>query len=392
MSEQHALSLDPAEAAIAYAVRGFMTLPIFEIDRGRCACGSDTCRSPGKHPRTRSGVYDATSDLTAVRRWWKRWPTANVGIATGEASGVVVIDVDPRNGGVKSLARAVDDRSLPQTPRVETGGDGERLYFSPLPSNTYFVPLRGIDFKAEGGYVVAPPSTHIQGKRYRWDLETLDLALASVPEGLTARRSRQLSRRGTSKPLRLPRRIEDLIRYGHVSDKRYLTRSEAIQAIAHAVREAGGTLSQLENLLLDPSNHGGLKLQEMLPERQESELSRAWTKAGTWRKETMRGEVEKAVRTLDAHLKAPLWGGNAGRTDRAVTRVIRDVIKEARRAEIHLSARQAADLAGISKTTACASLKRLRSSGLIELVACSTGDKPAIYQVARLVHTTQEES
>src|SRR5207247_1037904 len=79
---------------------------------GHCTCGWQDCGSPGKHPRTPNGVYDATTDPAVIIRWWGRWPNANVGVATGAASGVIVLDVDPRHGGDDSLVDLEQQRGL----------------------------------------------------------------------------------------------------------------------------------------------------------------------------------------------------------------------------------------------------------------------------------------
>jgi hypothetical protein len=103
------------------------------------------------------------------------WPAANVGIPTGAESGLVVVDVDGRNGGRQTLAGL----ELPDTLTVETG-DGLHFYYQhpggAVPSNSGILP--GIDRKADGGYVVAPPSLHANGRRYRF---TDDHPLAALP-------------------------------------------------------------------------------------------------------------------------------------------------------------------------------------------------------------------
>src|SRR5215204_5002650 len=74
--------------------------PIFPLHTpepsGKCSCGKDTCRDVGKHPRTKNGLNDATQKQAQIERWWQQWPTANIGLATGKASGRFVIDMDPR--------------------------------------------------------------------------------------------------------------------------------------------------------------------------------------------------------------------------------------------------------------------------------------------------------
>ena len=88
------------QAALVYAKRGLPVLPLHAPDAGReCSCGKGKCPSPGKHPRTAHGLKDATVDLVTINSWWSTWPTANIGIATGKASGLVALDIDPRHGG-----------------------------------------------------------------------------------------------------------------------------------------------------------------------------------------------------------------------------------------------------------------------------------------------------
>lgn len=86
-----------------------------------------------------------------VREWWTKWPDANIGLITGKVSGVTVIDVDLRHGGT------VD--GLPMTLIAKTGNGGWHYYYKYEPGSTIGVNIRpGIDFRNDGGYVVAPPS------------------------------------------------------------------------------------------------------------------------------------------------------------------------------------------------------------------------------------------
>ena len=87
-------SRSPMGAALAYGAAGWPVLPVAGASAGECAC-KRSCESPGKHPITRHGVHDATTDPVLIGEWWHRSPGANVGIATGVASGLVVVDLDP---------------------------------------------------------------------------------------------------------------------------------------------------------------------------------------------------------------------------------------------------------------------------------------------------------
>lgn len=75
---------------------------------GLCACDNPACRSPGKHPCIKAWQEKASSDPIVVDRFWTQFPDANIGIATGQDSGVVVIDIDgePGEATLKDLAEA----------------------------------------------------------------------------------------------------------------------------------------------------------------------------------------------------------------------------------------------------------------------------------------------
>lgn len=89
-----------------YVARGWKIFPCHSVQRGRCTCSDDlTCRqgSPGKHPLTEHGFMDATNDIGLIRAWEAPFPWANWAVATGRINNLVVIDIDPRNGGYQSI-------------------------------------------------------------------------------------------------------------------------------------------------------------------------------------------------------------------------------------------------------------------------------------------------
>ena len=160
------------EAALDYARRGWAVLPLFSPgEAGRCSCGARKCSSSGKHPHTRKGLLDASTDSAEIRDWWSRWPTANVGIRTGGVSGLVVIDVDPAHGGDDSLAELEAQHGpLPSTVQQRTGGGGRHYFLQHLDTRvrTRAGVRPGLDVRGRHGYVVAPPSRHASGERYKW--------------------------------------------------------------------------------------------------------------------------------------------------------------------------------------------------------------------------------
>jgi hypothetical protein len=177
-----------------YAALGLYLLPLYEIaPSGRCSCNKPNCVSPGKHPQTPRGFHDATTDAEAISKWWGWFRTPNVGIAPGP-SGLVVIDIDPRNGGDESWGDLVAQYGDPLagTPTVTclTGGGGRHFYYKVLEGVTLkrdANPLGpGIDVKGDGGFVVAPPSNHVSGGVYEWEIDCSphDLPFALLPDPL----------------------------------------------------------------------------------------------------------------------------------------------------------------------------------------------------------------
>lgn len=122
----------------------------------------------GAAPR---GLHCATTDLDLIRSWWRRWPDCGVAIRTGAASGLVVIDVDKRTGGWDSLAELDARHGFDfDTARVWTPSGGAHFYYRHPGGLRCTASLLGpgVDTKAEGGYVVAPPSRHPNGGTYVW--------------------------------------------------------------------------------------------------------------------------------------------------------------------------------------------------------------------------------
>src|ERR1017187_7404012 len=117
-------------SALRAVGRGWPVFPLYGVSKdGTCNCGKRDCTDAGKHPMTAHGFKDATTNQNTIRKWWKRYPRANVGIVTGVGSRLVVLDVDPRHGGSKSLRKfEVENGPLPDGPRVRTGGDGLHIY------------------------------------------------------------------------------------------------------------------------------------------------------------------------------------------------------------------------------------------------------------------------
>lgn len=178
---------DVLAEALAYARRGWRVIPLTWP-----GLQAHWCRAPGKQPVLKEWQKESTVDEGRIRWWFKRWPQAGVGIKTGKESGLVVLDIDPKNGGEDSLRDLTGSYGpLPDTPQVLTGGGGRHLYFRypegrTVPDRISLAP--GIDIRADGGQVVAPPSLHISGRRYEWEVSSHpdDVELAEMPPWLLA--------------------------------------------------------------------------------------------------------------------------------------------------------------------------------------------------------------
>ena len=121
------------------------------------------CDRPAKHPLLRHGVKEATTDPDRIGRWWRRWPQANLGLATGIVFDALDIDGPAGLAALRQLAGAAGLR-LPG-PLVATGGGGWHHWFTPTGLGNR--PPRGlahVDWRGRGGCVLAPPSRHISGR------------------------------------------------------------------------------------------------------------------------------------------------------------------------------------------------------------------------------------
>lgn len=144
--------------ALKYASKGWRVFPIKPRQK--------------QPPLISDNLVRASSDPEQITRWWTEWPDANIGVVTGES--FFVFDTDPRNGGDQTRAHMVQTHgAFPDTLAQITGGNGRQEFFS-MPEQAVIKsgPLYGspgIDIKADGGYVLLPPSVHPSGKRYDWD-------------------------------------------------------------------------------------------------------------------------------------------------------------------------------------------------------------------------------
>jgi hypothetical protein len=162
-----------AKAAAPYLALGWRVLPL---------------RKEWKAPLIKDWVAAASNDLTVVAGWDAKFPDCNIGLATGAESGVVVLDIDPRNGGHLTLNKlAAHGYLLPPCPEVRTANKGRHLYFAyreGIGSSKDKLGA-GVDVQSNGRQVVLPPSfvgasTQGPGSSYVW-VRPLKSPLPALP-------------------------------------------------------------------------------------------------------------------------------------------------------------------------------------------------------------------
>ena len=140
------------------------SLPAAAEELARVGVPVFPCIPGGKRPLTEHGFHDATTDADRVAAWWGRSPGANIGVPTGAPSGMVVVDVDVHGpvDGFRGFSRAHRADLLDRWQLlVSTPSGGMHAYYQSTPGQvqrSWQAARAGIDFRGDGGYIVAPPS------------------------------------------------------------------------------------------------------------------------------------------------------------------------------------------------------------------------------------------
>lgn len=184
-------SINPAELAVSYIEHGWPVFP--------CRNAAEEAADPHtgeiiilneKTPRTSNGFKGASKMRRIIDRWWSDWPDSAVGIPTGAATGVFVLDIDNKPGGANGFDWLADMEAehgaLPETARVTTPNGGLHIYFN------YVVGTRnrgalgsGVDIRSEGGYVLTAGSRMADGRAYKWEPDATGIPpVADAPEWL----------------------------------------------------------------------------------------------------------------------------------------------------------------------------------------------------------------
>ena len=171
--------LSVKDAALVFARAGISIFP---------------CAADGKHPLTAAGFHDASHEVAHVQDWWNHWPRANIGMPTGSASGIDVVDIDVKaaESGFATFERATAAGLVDgDLARVRTPSRGMHVYFpvsADRPQRCWQAASAHIDFRGEGGYVVVPPSSLVMNDaRVSYRLYSLSAAGAKPVDAVALR-------------------------------------------------------------------------------------------------------------------------------------------------------------------------------------------------------------
>lgn len=164
--------------------------------------------SGSKRPVTRHGFHDASTDIDQIEAWWSSTPDASLAIPTGQAAGVVVVDVDVhgRVNGYEAATRTKRAGLLSGWElMVRTPSGGMHLYYPATDAaeqRSWQSANSGIDFRGDGGYIIIPPSARMIGNHLeRYTVERVNHGFTS---GIDAEQLREFLEARPDRPRRVP--------------------------------------------------------------------------------------------------------------------------------------------------------------------------------------------
>lgn len=363
-------------AALEYAARGWITGPVWRIlEDGRCACRQGGCKAAGKHP-FKGGR--GSNDPAVVRRHFADCDAGGVYIQLGKASGVIALDVDPRNGGDVTLDRLeLDVEILPSTLTAFTGGGGQHRLFRyvEVPAGDIH-DCPGIDVQSNGKIIVAAPSPHRSGRPYRWLNEAAELAqlpeawVALLRRQHAARRAAEQSASTATATAVGPVAVPDAIAGGG--------RNATLTRIAGRLRARG---AERDAIAAELQRINAERCKPPLPDAEVGAIARSVARYAPGIAADP-ASVEQ-VRELAALVAAQPWLKIAGATQREALLCILALAEGLGRLTIGLSWRQLGELANIGDTASKRALAALQAGGWLQLAEQAAGRRAATYTVAR---------
>ena len=248
-------------SAIAIAATGWGVIPLHTPVGGVCDCRKPDCSSQGKHPRTKNGLSDATTDADQIRKWWGMWPQANIGAVVPD--GYVVVDVD-----VDDVATVFAADELPPTATSRSGRGSHHIYRTSTPIRPKVGVRAHVDLRGPGSYIVVPPSLHVSGLSYEW-VVPIERGIADAPAWVV-------------EAARSPRAAGDR---PHESDSILEGRRNAtLTSLAGSMRRRGMTAAEIEAALL------AVNVGRCLPPLPDDEVRAIAASVGRYEPETSAGE------------------------------------------------------------------------------------------------------
>lgn len=195
--------LSTLDAAGLCAERGLHVIPVWAPDSGACTCPrGESCISPGKHPSIDSWQTAASVEPAVLRDWFAH-SDQNIGVVCGP-SNIVVIDIDPRNGGTDTFTALVSELGhLPPTVAADTGGGGAHYVFRRPTGDLESKLGKGVDLLRDSRQFLVEPSMHPSGQSYRWRAGCApdEAHIAALPEAWIKRVRRQPPARPIVRPI-----------------------------------------------------------------------------------------------------------------------------------------------------------------------------------------------
>ena len=352
--------------------------PIHGVDADNvCACPRGAvCPDPGKHPTTPHGFNDASSDPERIAELFARWPGDNVGHKTGSASGTVIVDVDPRNGGMETLGRLQAEHGYFPPTRLHATGGGGFHYVLGYPEGVKELPSRtigpGMELKGNGAGVVLPPSNHTSGGRYE---VLINAPLAPLPSWVVeiARRELRVLAGGGQQPtesrFKLPEHIHE------TASPRNRTAFEYGSSLRAHGWDHPAILAELQRV----------NVERCIPPMSDYEVRKIARSAARYELGnalTVSPEVLAAVAYLEERAKHRSKKGLAAHSRWAVYRALLDCAKrhgymhKGRDVAVRIAIRRLALDAGLGRTATQDALTALDDSGLVYRASKGNGSVP----------------